>query len=206
MGVVGLKKVNRTEESSPQSSDFFPMDGEHQTGIEKSKAHEGAGLHDCVHGNQSNSSGSFSKEVGPEENHHEEREFGGFGCSNVGTGKKKKRRPKVKTPLRDRPNSSTKSPSEEERPNKRPRASSSDPFDLDRFIENWKSLSEACNNVPDNNLTRKDGDIDLNQTASAMSTSDSTQLQQTVGIASSADEPDNQRGVFDPAWSCFWEP
>ncbi|KAJ0490148.1 putative RNA recognition motif domain, nucleotide-binding alpha-beta plait domain superfamily [Helianthus annuus] len=123
MGVVGLKNVDRTEESPPQSPELDPVEGVIPTGNEEARAEEEMGTHEVLHGNTGCNPGNQSNIVGPEDYNQDERESGGFVCSSVDSGKRRKRRPKLRSPGRDRPNNLNKSPVEEERPNKRPRES-----------------------------------------------------------------------------------
>ncbi|KAM0033462.1 hypothetical protein Hdeb2414_s0016g00486431 [Helianthus debilis subsp. tardiflorus] len=118
MGVVGMKNDVMMEESVPQSSEFQPVDGEKLVGKAKPMVEEEEGLNDDLHGNFNNLSGNQANEVGPEGCNQEERENGGFTCSVADPGKKKKRRPKVRSPLKDKANIINRSPSEVERPKK----------------------------------------------------------------------------------------
>ncbi|KAJ0793170.1 putative RNA recognition motif domain, nucleotide-binding alpha-beta plait domain superfamily [Helianthus annuus] len=140
MGVVGLKEVDSAEDSSPLSSEFSPAGDNHSPDIEKSL--EGEAL---LHGDSNLFSASRSMDVGPEVSITQERETGACMFPAANKSKKLKRRSKIRSPASIRPNCNLSSPADLERAKKRPRPSSSDPFDLDRFINNWKSLSEASN-------------------------------------------------------------
>ncbi|KAJ0666024.1 putative RNA recognition motif domain, nucleotide-binding alpha-beta plait domain superfamily [Helianthus annuus] len=202
MGVVGLKSDILMEESIPQSSEFSPVEGDLQMDNEKSRKGEELGLNENLHGNQSSNSGIHNRVVGPEEGTQQEREFGGFVCQVLDTGKKKKRRPKPKSPVRDKSISVNKSPSEEERPSKRPRASSSDPFDFNRFIDNWKALSEASNKDQGDNFQENLGGFDLNQMAfSVNSQAASHQVDAVVEVEEDGGTL-SSRGFIDPVRSC----
>ncbi|MFS8034370.1 hypothetical protein Hanom_Chr17g01580361 [Helianthus anomalus] len=96
-----------------------------------------------LHGDPNRPSASQCMDVGPEKICHEEREDGCFVFNVADKPRKFKRRPINRSPFRERINLDQTSPIEEGRVKKRPRPTESDPFDLDRFINNWNTLSEA---------------------------------------------------------------
>ncbi|MFS7980964.1 hypothetical protein Hanom_Chr10g00945361 [Helianthus anomalus] len=166
MGVVGLKEVVSAEDSSLLSSEFSPAGDNQSPEFEKSP--EGEAL---LHGDSNHSSASRSMDVGPEVSNTQERETGGYMFPAAIKSKKLKRRSKIRSPSSIRPNCNLSSPADLERAKKRHRPSSSDPFDLDRFINNWESLSEAINKAQGINSQHEDEGIDLNRRASSSDSS-----------------------------------
>ncbi|MFS7911371.1 hypothetical protein Hanom_Chr02g00117321 [Helianthus anomalus] len=175
MGVVGLKNYVSTEESCPQSSEFIPVGGGSGNvgGRDQSMEDEEVELNPGLHGKSNTHSVFSNREVGPELSNQVERESGSLSCKSHEPGKKKKRRSKGKSPLRSKSINVNKSPPVEGRPNKRPRPSSSDPFDLEQIIENWKSLSDASNRAQGLCSQPPNGGLDLNQRATSSSSASS---------------------------------
>ncbi|KAJ0606110.1 hypothetical protein HanHA300_Chr02g0070441 [Helianthus annuus] len=121
-----------------------------------------------LHGDTNRPSASHCMDVGPEKICHEEREDD-FVFNVADKPRKFKRRPINRSPFRERMNLDQTSPLDDGRVKKRPRPSESDPFDLDRFINNWNILSEAPR-LEQGSIQGAEGRVpDLNRRACSLS-------------------------------------
>ncbi|MFS8001143.1 hypothetical protein Hanom_Chr13g01186751 [Helianthus anomalus] len=143
MGVVGLKFANPAEEFKSSSPVAAPVEVDQVVGIQKSPEVSGEVEDTLLHGNEYSAAAQPVMGVGPERNFHEERENTSFAFHAAEKARRPKR-PKHRSPIKNKSSSVISSPPSDGRAKKRPRPSTSDPFDLDRFIINWRSLSESA--------------------------------------------------------------
>ncbi|KAJ0594275.1 putative RNA recognition motif domain, nucleotide-binding alpha-beta plait domain superfamily [Helianthus annuus] len=175
VGIVGFIKDPVSDVPKPpapvESTEVVEQVVENQ----ESSAGKGVDEPTLMHGNHDLDSAISVMGVGPENQSQEERESGGLLFQVAEKPRRFKRRPIVRSPCKDKKSPNIDSPNSDERRKKRPRPSSSDPFDLDRFINNWKNLSELAGEAgvnPGNQRGSNEedgGEFDLNRSANSSS-------------------------------------
>ncbi|KAF5804385.1 hypothetical protein HanRHA438_Chr05g0205911 [Helianthus annuus] len=135
MGVVGLKFANPAEEFKSPSPVAAPVEVDQVVDIQKSPEVSGEVEESLLHGDEYSAAAQPVMGVGPESNFREERENTTFAFLAAEKARRPKR-PKLRSPFKNRSSSVISSPPSDGRARKRPRPSTSNPFDLDRFINN----------------------------------------------------------------------